>query len=123
MLVGCLGVCLGVVAFCWNNPFAPRSILFVSVSDAASDWRFATDEVFREVDSTSVPEFIILEGKLLLNIQTTHPTLLLVTTVRFHDWGAENIQRLRDEHPELESYWPDPEREDGGVRWSQSYDQ
>lgn len=62
-------------------------------------------------------DHIVLNGKMYLRVQTTRPSGLVVTYVDFDRWDAAKVQEFRADHPELEPYWPEPSRADGGVTW------
>lgn len=63
------------------------------------------------------PDHVVDNGKLYLRVQTTRPTAFLVTWVGGDRWDLARVKQFRRDHPELESYWPDPNREDGGLTW------
>jgi hypothetical protein len=37
--------------------------------------------------------------------------------VSFTKWKQEKLYQFRREHPELEKYWVDPSKPNGGVAW------
>jgi len=63
------------------------------------------------------PDHIIRNGKLYLRIQSTRPSIVLVTTVDHVKWDPKLIAEYRSEHPQLESLWPDATKDNGGVLW------
>lgn len=63
------------------------------------------------------PDYVVHDGKLYLRVQTTRPSNWLVTYVGFDRWDVAKVKQFREDHPELETYWPDRTREDGGVTW------
>jgi hypothetical protein len=111
-LVACM------VFFCGLNYCVFVDTLYCSVTDTDRTWHLVEDR-FTSTDLVAmfVPEYKVRDGKLYLKVQTTRPSMLLVTFVDFGDWDAEKVQKLRRNHPEFESYWPDRARHDGGVRW------
>jgi hypothetical protein len=97
------------------------STTYCAVTDSATSWGSVADTfTTEEVLALSVPDHVVRDGKLYLKVQVTRPSMLLVTFVGFGDWDAERIRVFRQQHPELEMYWPDKERPDGGVKWLRS---
>jgi len=62
------------------------------------------------------PDHVVHDGKLYLRVQTTR-SALLITWVGGDRWDLAKVKQFRQEHPELERYWPDRTRDDGGVTW------
>jgi hypothetical protein len=104
---------LFVLNFCTNV-----GTIYLAVTDPAAGGlmggdRFTTQSWL----ALSVPDYQVRDGKLYLLVQVTRPSMLVVTTVSFGDWDPEKVQLFRQKHPELEPFWPDRERPDGGVQW------
>ena len=62
------------------------------------------------------PEYLIRDGSLYLRIQSQR-NLIVLMGVSVDDWDADRIHAFRRAHPDLEKYWPDLDRPDGGVKW------
>ena len=58
---------------------------------------------------------LVSEGRLYLVVQRERQSLLLVMGVETETWDVARIRTFRAAHPDLEPYWPDPSREDGGI--------
>ena len=61
--------------------------------------------------------FLIKDDKLYLETQRTRLSRLIVTYVSSKEWTDREISEFRSKHPELEKYWPDPKKPNGGVLW------
>lgn len=66
--------------------------------------------------ATFTPDYVVRDGKLYLRVRVVHFTPIL-TGLSDTNWDEARIRAFRARHPELEEYWPDPKRPDGGVRW------
>ena len=95
----------------WNSQYTP-------VDARPDEWLGVggTIQVKASVFSRG-PDHIVRDGKLYLRTQSTRPNLLVVVGVDQVKWNPGLIADYRSEHPELESLWRDPTREDGGVLW------
>jgi hypothetical protein len=105
------GLLVGVYA--WNVGVSYRA-----VTDEAVVKYPAHEDIFSPGRGIALfpPEYQIRDGKLYLRIQAERD-LLLFMGVEQTEWEVARIRAFRARHPELEGYWPDPEGEDGGVRW------
>jgi len=65
---------------------------------------------------TTDADFLIQDERLYLKFQESRPTLLFVRgkTIK---WSPSKLQKLREAHPEVERYLPDPTKPDGGIPW------
>jgi hypothetical protein len=63
------------------------------------------------------PDHVVRDGKLFLRVQTTRSTSLVITYLGGDRWDVARVKQFRQDHPELETYWPDRTQEDGGVTW------
>ena len=91
---------------------------YAAVNDPAVIWGSVADQFStREQVALFVPDHLVRDGKLYLNVQVARPSAILWTTGSSGDWDAAKVSRFRRDHPELESYWPDPEQAGAGVRW------
>jgi hypothetical protein len=63
------------------------------------------------------PDHVVHNGKLYLRVQTTRPTTWLITYVGGDRWDLAKVKQFRQDHPELDTYFPDRTRDDGGVTW------
>lgn len=110
--VACLALCFAA-SFCSNV-----GTTYAAVNDPAVIWGSVADKLYtRNQFALCVPDHLVRDGKLYLKVQVERPGLILATAVSFGNWDAAKVSRFRSEHPELESYWPDPERAGGGVTW------
>ena len=112
LLVSCL-TGLAFLIFCCGV-----QTLYCAVGDPSDSWVSARDQVTTDhTFAISVPEYQVKDSKLYLKVQVTRPSPLIVTFVSLAHWDAEKVRVFRIDHPELESFWPDKERVDGGVQW------
>ena len=95
-------------------PVTPETALFLSVR--------SPDRFTDMVSGSRLPghpngEFIIHGGNLYLKIQGTRSALVLVTIVSRYDWTLAKLKTFRAQHPELERYFPDSTKPNGGIAW------
>jgi hypothetical protein len=62
------------------------------------------------------PDYIIRDGNLYLRIQS-QMNLVILMGVSDDEWDDDRVGTFRQAHPDLEAYWPDRSRPDGGVKW------
>jgi hypothetical protein len=99
-------------------PVFPGPVTYRSVADPAmpgalpDEWTNSNQPLFG--DSS---EYIVRDGRLYLRVQALRFAAVLVTGVQSTRWDEEKIVAFRSTHPELEKYWSDKEKPDGGVRW------
>lgn len=77
-----------------------------------------TDEAFGHyLPGRPNGDFIVHDNKLYLKVQGVRQVMGLVTAVRSYEWSPEKLARLRAEHTELEPYFPDATKPNGGIAW------
>jgi len=115
-----LSLLLGFVALVviWSNPFGSWTVIYCPVTEEVDRWTLSQREIVRrDVTGADPREFIVADGELHLAVQATRPSLFLTTFAVMTRWDAGKIRAFRDRHPELETMWPTPVRDDGGVQW------
>ena len=118
-----IGSLLGLVAVVviWSNPWGRWTVTYCPVNEQVDARPFSAREVVRhDVRDADSLEFIVHDGELHLAVQATRPSLFITTFVDMARWDAAKVRAFRDRHPELESLWPSPAQEDGGVRWAKA---
>ncbi len=117
------GSLLGLVAVVviWSNPWGSWTVIYCPVTEQVDAWPFSAREIVRhDVRGADPLQFIVQDGELYLAVQATRPSLFITTFVDMARWDAAKVRAFRDRHPELESMWPSPARDDGGVRWAKA---
>ena len=82
--------------------------------------RFVVSDTDPAVDAHGL--YAIYDERLYLSCQSTRYAVILTTFVSFTEWNASSIGDFRRDHPDLERFWPDPSRLDGGVAWVRNED-
>jgi hypothetical protein len=100
---------------------APRSV-YISVTDPVGPGfphhGESQDKIIRTSSRfSSVPDFVTENSNLYLRTQTMRDCLVMSPWLDFQRWPDEVIARFRKDNPELESYWPKPAEESGGIAW------
>jgi hypothetical protein len=116
-VLGLLAAVLVVVI--WSNPLGSWTVIYCPVTEQVDAWPFSERKIVRsDVTGADQLEFMVHDGELYLAVQATRPSLFITTFVDFARWDATSVRAFRDRYPELESMWPTPARDDGGVRWA-----
>ena len=115
LAAGLIVVC-GVVWLCLL-PGGGYVNVFRSVTDGSTE---PLDIIYREQPAQGgKPQYLREGGRLYLETARIREGWLAdwVSYRVRTTWEADDIARLRREHPELESYWPDPNQRNAGVKW------
>ena len=118
-----IGLLLGFAALVliWSNPLGSWTVIYCPVSERVEGWPFSQCRIVRGgVTDADGREFIVQQSELYLAVQATRPSLFLVTFVDMPRWDSLKIRRFRDRHPEVETLWPKPFQDNGGVQWAKS---
>ena len=95
----------------------PTGALYRAATSAGPPaWKMDVDVCWGDNNFWLVPsDYVVRDGKLYLRIQTQRSLGILIASQ--DEWDAARISAFRLAHPELEGYWPDASRSDGGVMW------
>jgi hypothetical protein len=94
-----------------------RNVRYCAATDPADSWHRARDTLaLSDRSPFGSPDHVVRDGRLYLQVQMAW-YIAVADFVRLTDWDANGVEEFRRRHPELEGYWPSPERTGAGVRW------
>lgn len=113
-------ILLLVVVACFSVPLPGGKATYTPVSAQPVGYLYIVTNTVRRPAPWlgKAPDYFVENGELYLRNRTTQYALLLVTINSRGISSESDIQSFRRDHPELESYWPEPEKQDGGVAWT-----